>query len=149
MPKIPRKSIFNKGGDLIFNMKDIGEEDSDEDYNDDYNEEEEEKSYFKKRKEKKRQKIEKFEEFSKPKAYKNVLKVTTVCLFFATLSLIDFMVNKNTTDNVKWMLENQNSIIMLEGSVSYGYAAIYESMASKQPNYEIGGNLIKFKLKVN
>lgn len=126
----------------IPNNHNTNEEINDEDYS---GEEEYsnsgEMSYLKKNKEKQRVKIEKFDEDSRPSAYKNVIKVVLVCMFFTLLSLIDYLVNRNSSMDLKWMLGNQRSIIHLESNVNYGYAAVYESIALQKPDYKIEGNV--------
>lgn len=98
-----------------------------------------EHSYLNKDAEKKRIKIEKFEISSRPKAYQNIVRVCLVCLIFIAISFADYLVNKNSQEDLKWLLDNQKSLIDLQGSVNYAYASIYEGIALKQGDFQVGG----------
>jgi hypothetical protein len=72
-----------------------------------------EESFMNKDAEKKRIKIEKFEIASRPKAYRNIVRVCFVVLVFIAISFADYLVNKNSQEDLKWLLDNQKSLIDL------------------------------------
>ena len=97
-----------------------------------------EHSFLNKDQEKKRLKIEKFDVSSRPKAYTNIIRVSFVALVFIAISLADFLVNRNSQKDLQWMLDNQKSLIDLQSSVNYAYASVYEGIALKKHDYEMG-----------
>ena len=98
-----------------------------------------ESSFLKQSAEKKKIKIEKFENSSQPQQCKNVVNVCVMFFIFCAISFADFFVNWNTSTDLKWLLENQGTLIELQGYVNLAYGSTYESIAVKKPDYKVNG----------